>query len=506
MIDKTFNNAFIYKIIFPNNKIYIGRYTSTLRHLIKRYTRSKNTRYVERAILKYGIQSVIFEIVEQFDSILSSELDLKEIQWIKYYNSTDHKIGYNILSGGKCNLQPLYIRQIISKKAKQRLSNPKNHPSYGMKRSNATKLLLSKVAKQRLSNPKNHPNYGRRWSIDTKLKMSLAKLGKYTKEKSYNWKGYLDKETLLECIKNNDTFLIMIDKLKTNQDIIERSLEFHFGNKSLTTIRNIFCLPEKEYLIELIKQGNTIRSFCKIGINQFMLEKCLSIYFNTTSLSQTRYLLGLDFFYWGKFNPIVLNITQEEIELENYILLNYEEINSWETPLSLKCPNNHDIRIYLTNWKKGNRCHQCFLEKRAFKTLQQLKNELELENYQFINCGKFTGKNTTKIEYICPNGHNREVYWKVWSQGHRCGQCIINSLPHFQTKKQQEFSKNILNILEKQMIEENYILLPNQIYVNCRSKLKYVCSNGHQKEINWNSWNSGHRCFICNHKIPNGKI
>ncbi len=47
---------------------------------------------------------------------------------------------------------------------------------------------------------------------------------------------------------------------------------------------------------------------------------------------------------------------------------------------------------------------------------------------------------------------------------------------------------------------EGYTLISNE-YVNAKTKLKYICPNGHKHSINWNSWKSGHRCLYCSGKV-----
>lgn len=78
-----------------NNKIYIG----------KRVYRKKDDDwylgsgvYLNRAIKKYGRDNFKKEIIEWCDN--KTHLCEREIYWISYFNSTDHKIGYNLSLGG----------------------------------------------------------------------------------------------------------------------------------------------------------------------------------------------------------------------------------------------------------------------------------------------------------------------------------------------------------------------------------------------------------------------
>lgn len=95
----------IYKITNKNNnKVYIGQSS----YIEKRWERHRtgpfnpnNNQYHSpfyRAIRKYGLDSFNFEVIEECSQ---SELNDKEIYWIKYYNATNPEKGYNLCDGGQ---------------------------------------------------------------------------------------------------------------------------------------------------------------------------------------------------------------------------------------------------------------------------------------------------------------------------------------------------------------------------------------------------------------------
>ena len=89
---------FINKI---NNKVYIGQTTQTLEQRVNKHLQQLNDNtYFHHALKKYGINNFNIKIIEQ--NIPLSELDKREIYWIKYYNSyyTSNK-GYNLTKGGQ---------------------------------------------------------------------------------------------------------------------------------------------------------------------------------------------------------------------------------------------------------------------------------------------------------------------------------------------------------------------------------------------------------------------
>lgn len=85
----------IYKAIFPNGKIYIGKAKNfEVRKRGHKYNKS-NTK-MGRAIRKYGVESITWTIL--FETNDMNLLNKKEIDFIKLYNSIEN--GYNISTGG----------------------------------------------------------------------------------------------------------------------------------------------------------------------------------------------------------------------------------------------------------------------------------------------------------------------------------------------------------------------------------------------------------------------
>lgn len=83
----------IYKITnLINNKIYIGK---TINDKLDYYGSGI---IIKHSINKHGIKNFKKDIIDNANSV--NELNEKEKYWIKYYNSTDLTIGYNIGIGG----------------------------------------------------------------------------------------------------------------------------------------------------------------------------------------------------------------------------------------------------------------------------------------------------------------------------------------------------------------------------------------------------------------------
>jgi hypothetical protein len=90
---------YIYKIIYPNNKIYIGC-DSTGDNL--RYFGSPTREYIEEDFEKdfpwekQQELTITKNILEYFENISCSELKAKEEEYIEKFHSNDPKIGYNL--------------------------------------------------------------------------------------------------------------------------------------------------------------------------------------------------------------------------------------------------------------------------------------------------------------------------------------------------------------------------------------------------------------------------
>lgn len=92
-----------------NSKVYIGQTIQTLENRWKAHCRNKCSRnemnmHIKRAILKYGKQN--FSIAE-LERCKVTELDEKEIYYIKLYNS--YIEGYNNTKGGKSGTKELKL-------------------------------------------------------------------------------------------------------------------------------------------------------------------------------------------------------------------------------------------------------------------------------------------------------------------------------------------------------------------------------------------------------------
>lgn len=95
-----YNKPIIYKLTFTNNKVYIGQTINLKRRLYNYLSKNnKSNHFVKKAILKYTLNNVNFEVLE----ICNSEhfLNEREVYYISLYKSYDKMLGYNLDYGGK---------------------------------------------------------------------------------------------------------------------------------------------------------------------------------------------------------------------------------------------------------------------------------------------------------------------------------------------------------------------------------------------------------------------
>lgn len=97
MFEKFDNISGIYKIVFPNNKIYIGL-SSNIKKRLTAHNKTNDDLPVHRAIKKYG--KISEKNVEILEIVNESLLREREKYWIDYYKSFLPENGYNLILGG----------------------------------------------------------------------------------------------------------------------------------------------------------------------------------------------------------------------------------------------------------------------------------------------------------------------------------------------------------------------------------------------------------------------
>jgi len=100
-----------------NGKIYIGKDS---KNNIKYYGSGK---ILKNSIKKYGIENFSKEVLETCESL--HDLNIREIYWINFYDSTNREIGYNLAPGGEGN-SGKWNGDVLSDKHKSNISKGLN--------------------------------------------------------------------------------------------------------------------------------------------------------------------------------------------------------------------------------------------------------------------------------------------------------------------------------------------------------------------------------------------
>jgi len=117
--------GYIYKIVFPNGKHYIGLTTTSLEQRQTQHrtrAKSQDTKCLYNALRKYGMVDT-FELIEIDTADTLEELCEKEIGYIIEYNSYYmNKNGYNMTYGGEGTLGYIHTEE-NNQKNRERMKN-----------------------------------------------------------------------------------------------------------------------------------------------------------------------------------------------------------------------------------------------------------------------------------------------------------------------------------------------------------------------------------------------
>ncbi len=172
---------------------------------------------------------------------------------------------------------------------------------------------------------------------------------------------------------------------------------------------------------------------------------------------------------------------KEYIENEGYKLLSEKYTNN-KGRILISCNNGHKYYTTFDNFKnKSTRCPYC--SGNAKLTYEEVKEYIERAGYKLLST-EYKNANT-KIKIQCDKGHEYEVLYGSFQQGHRCPCC----------HGRLEIEYNYENV--KEYVESfNYELLSTE-YINAHTKLLTKCPKGHIYEVSFTHFKYGNRCPTC---------
>jgi len=168
------------------------------------------------------------------------------------------------------------------------------------------------------------------------------------------------------------------------------------------------------------------------------------------------------------------------ITSEGYTLLDVYK-NS-KIGLNMLCDKNHDCTISYEMWKQGVRCKVCSDIKRRTDIFNIINKAFEYEKYTLLSNEYISVEH--KLKFKCPKGHLSDISWHSWKKGHRCRKCA-------------DVDKLDFDVISEHINSEGYTVV-DTIYINCRTKLRLICPNGHEYNVSWDHFRSkGSRCPEC---------
>ena len=174
---------------------------------------------------------------------------------------------------------------------------------------------------------------------------------------------------------------------------------------------------------------------------------------------------------------LTIEFVRESFAKEGYTLLS--EVYITNTKLEYICKQGHTHKIMWDNWRSKQRCPTCARQTKP--TIEYVRQSFANEGYTLIS--KVYINNNTKLDFVCPQGHNHSISLAHWKENYRCIYC-------------SDRIKHTFEEVKKNFESEGYTLLSTE-YVNSKTKLNFICDLGHNHSIIWDSWASGARCYTC---------
>ena len=143
--------GYIYKIDFPNDKVYIGLTISLQQRksVHKWKANTGNTTYLYNALRKYNMVDT-FELIVIDTADTEEELCEKEIGYILMYNSLDKEYGYNMTYGGEGVNGYHHTEDNREKMSELKMKYHKEHPNARKEHSERLKALYKNYPDIRL--------------------------------------------------------------------------------------------------------------------------------------------------------------------------------------------------------------------------------------------------------------------------------------------------------------------------------------------------------------------
>lgn len=172
--------GYIYKITNKiNNKIYIGKTENSIQHRFQEHikTSRKSCSYrshLYSAMREYGVDNFSIELVESCDE----RLDERERYWIKFYQSQNPDIGYNIHEGGRGGRTFVETPPQMTQKQIDALRVGWYLPASEKQKQTVKSLMTGRTVSEKTREKLRSANIGKVVSNETREKLSKIRKGK----------------------------------------------------------------------------------------------------------------------------------------------------------------------------------------------------------------------------------------------------------------------------------------------------------------------------------------
>jgi len=179
-----------------------------------------------------------------------------------------------------------------------------------------------------------------------------------------------------------------------------------------------------------------------------------------------------------------------ELFLEYGYILLSEEYRNSNEKLDLLCPNGHNIEMRWGDFQQGHRCNICHNESRKLK-ISDIRARVDEIGFNLVS--KNNVQTDGLLKFSCPSGHIFEKTWTGFlSVKYKCPQCFERIIRKGGRKNGYFGKRTIADVREH--VENNGDILLSSEYFGAHEKLKIMCPDGHQFDITWSSYQQGNGC------------
>lgn len=156
--------------------------------------------------------------------------------------------------------------------------------------------------------------------------------------------------------------------------------------------------------------------------------------------------------------------------------------------MKVRCPKGHEFLSNYGAFKQGKGCKVCGIARAAASRKipeHHVRDSLEARGYEML--APYTG-NLRPLSFRCPQGHQGEMTWASFQDGHGCRECSFSIRG---AVKSQNTGKRAAEKFEA----EGYRMISP--YKSAHGLIDFICPKGHQHSMSWTNFDSGMRCLYC---------